>query len=65
MNSTFVGYEELSRSRRALSTEVDNILLDLLNNSSHPTKPHLLIAKLIERTSAKWNNFVSETVVGE
>ena len=32
MNSTFVGYEELSRSRRAfISTEADNILLDLLH----------------------------------
>ena len=34
-------------------------------SASHPAKPHLLIAKLIERTSAKWNNFVSETVIGE
>ena len=41
MNSAFVGYEELSRSRRVLSTEaegrVDNTLRDLLN-SSYPTK---------------------------
>ena len=45
MNSAFVGYEELSRSRRVLSTsaEVDNIPLDLLN-SSYPTQPHSLIA---------------------
>ena len=38
MNSAFVGNEELSRSRRVLSTEVDNTLLDLLN-SSYPTQP--------------------------
>ena len=36
MNSAFVGYEELSRSRRVLSTS-DNTLLNLLN-SSYPTK---------------------------
>ena len=44
MNSAFVGYEELSRSRRVLSTSADNTLLDLLN-SSYPTQPHSLIAK--------------------
>ena len=43
MNSAFVGYEELSRSRRVLSTSADNTLLDLLN-SSYPTQPHPLIA---------------------
>ena len=43
MNSAFVGYKELSRSRRVLSTS-DNTLLDLLN-SSYPTQPHSLIAK--------------------
>ena len=41
MNSAFVGYEELSRSRRLLS---DNTLLDLLN-SLFPTQPRSLIAK--------------------
>ena len=48
MNSAFVGYEELSRSRTVLpprsSASVDNTLLDLLN-SSYPTQPHSLIAK--------------------
>ena len=44
MNSAFVGYEELSRSRRVLSTSARNILLDLLN-SSYPTQPRSLIAK--------------------
>ena len=33
MNSAFVGYEELIRSRRGLSAEVDNTLRDLLNSS--------------------------------
>ena len=42
MNSAFVRYEHLSRSRRVLA-EVDNTLLDLLN-SSYPTQPHSLIA---------------------
>ena len=42
MNSAFVGYEELSRSRRVLSTSAFG--LDLLN-SSYPTKPHLLMTK--------------------
>ena len=43
MNSAFVGYEELSRSRRVLSTEaeVDNTLRDLLN-SSYPTKAEFI-----------------------
>ena len=31
MNSAFVGYEGLSRSRRVLSTEADNTLPNLLN----------------------------------
>ena len=44
MNSACVGYEELSRSRRVLSTSADNTFLDLLN-SSYPTQPHSLIAK--------------------
>ena len=43
MNSAFVGYKELSRSRRVLSTSAENTLLDLLN-SSYPTQPHSLIA---------------------
>ena len=30
MNSAFVGYEELSRPRRVLSTSTDNTLIDLL-----------------------------------
>ena len=48
MNSAFVGYEELSRCQRVLSTlvSVDNTFLDLLN-SSYPTQPHSLIAKYI------------------
>ena len=42
MNSAFVGNEELSRSRRVLSTEAeDNTLLDLLN-SSYPTKAEFI-----------------------
>ena len=43
MNSAFVGYEELSRSRRVVSTSasVDNTLLDLLN-SSYPTKAEFI-----------------------
>ena len=44
MSSAFVGYEELSRSRRALSAEVDNTpSVDLLN-SSYPIQPHSVIA---------------------
>ena len=43
MNSAFVGYEKLCRSRRALSTSADNTLLDL-HNSSYPTQPHSLTA---------------------
>ena len=50
MNSAFVGFEELSRSRRVLSTSAfglcDNTLLDLLN-SSYPTQPHSVIAKYL------------------
>ena len=41
MNSAFVGYKELSRYRRALSTGTE---LDL-HNSSYPTQPRSLIAK--------------------
>ena len=45
MNSAFVGYEELSRSRRVLA-KVDNTLRDLLT-SSYPSQPHSLIAIII------------------
>ena len=45
--SAFVGYEELSRSRRVLSAEVDNTLRDLLN-SLYPAQSHSLIANYIE-----------------
>ena len=41
MNSSLVGHEELSRSRRVLSTEADNTLLDLLN-CSYPTKAEFI-----------------------
>ena len=41
MNSVFVGYKELSRSRRVLSTSAENTLLDLLN-SSYPTKTEFI-----------------------
>ena len=41
MNSAFVGYEELSRSRRVLSTEADNTRLDLLN-FSYPKKAEFI-----------------------
>ena len=44
MNSAFVGYKELCRSRRVLSTKANNTLLNL-HNSSYPTQPHSLIAK--------------------
>ena len=40
MNSAFVGYEELSRSRR-VTASVDNTLLDLLN-SSYSTKAEFI-----------------------
>ena len=46
MNWAFVGYEELSRSRRVLSSEADNTLLDLLN-SSYPTKAQFIICFII------------------
>ena len=42
MNSAFIGYKGLSRSRRVLSTEAGNTLLNLLN-SSYPTQPHSLL----------------------
>ena len=48
MNSAFVGYEELCRSRRVLSTSADSTLLDL-HNSSYPTQPHSLIANMVKR----------------
>ena len=38
MNSALVGYEELSRFRRVLSTSAEML------NSSYPSRPHLLIA---------------------
>ena len=38
MNSAFVEYEELSRSRRVLSTSSEML------NSSYPSQPHSLIA---------------------
>ena len=43
MNSAFLGYEELSGSRRVLSTSapVDNTLLYLLN-SSYPKKAEFI-----------------------
>ena len=41
MNSAFVGYEELSSSRRVLSTTADNTRLNLLN-SSYPTKAEFI-----------------------
>ena len=46
MNWAFVGYEELSRSRRVLSASLDNTLLDLLN-SSYPTKAQFIICFII------------------
>ena len=45
MNSAFIGYEELSRSRRVLATSADNTLIDPLY-FSYPTQlPRSLIAK--------------------
>ena len=41
MNSAFVGYEELGRSRRVLSTSADNTLFDL-PNSLYPTKAEFI-----------------------
>ena len=38
MNSALVGYEELNRFRRVLSTSAEML------NSSYPSRPHLLIA---------------------
>ena len=51
MNSAFLGYEEVSRSRRVFNppwplASEDNTLLNLLN-SSYPTQPHSLIANII------------------
>ena len=43
LNSAFVGYEEICRSRRVLSAPVDITLLDL-QNPSYPTQPHSVIA---------------------
>ena len=42
MNSAFVGYKELSSSRRVLSSST--FVLDLLN-PSYPTQPRSLIGK--------------------
>ena len=50
MNSAFVGYEELSRSRRVLSTSADNTLLDLLN-SSYPTKAEFINCQVTQHRS--------------
>ena len=49
MNSAFVGYEELGRSWRVLSTSADNRHNTLLDrpNSSFPTQPHSLIPNYI------------------
>ena len=44
MNSAFVGYEELSKSRRVFST-----LLELLNSSCY-RKPNSLIANYADVT---------------
>ena len=44
MNLAFVGYKELCRSQRVLSTSPDNTLLNL-HISSYPTQPHSLTAK--------------------
>ena len=41
MNSTFVGYEELSGSRKGV---IHNTFLDPVINSSYPTQPHSLTA---------------------
>ena len=54
MNSAFVGYKELCRSRRVLSAEVDNIPLDL-HNSSYPTQPNSLIVNSTEISSLALN----------
>ena len=55
MNSAFEGYEELYRSRRVLSAEVDNTLRDLLN-SSYPTKAESLIALLVIQNNSSFEN---------
>ena len=55
MNSAFVGYEELYRSRRVLSAEVDNTLRDL-HNSSYPKKAESLIAFLFIQNSSSFEN---------
>ena len=49
MNSAFVGYEELGRSWRVLSTSADNRHNTLLDrpNSSFPTQPNSLIPNYI------------------
>ena len=44
MNSAFVVYEKLSRSRRVLPASAYGLDV-LINNSSYPTQPHSLIAK--------------------
>ena len=51
MNSAFVGYEKLCRSRRMLSTSA----LPDLHNSSYPTQPHSIIAK--------YNNIIPQNIL--
>ena len=57
MNSAFVGNEELSRSRRVLSTEAET-LFDLLN-SSYPTQPQSLIANYNRSATEGMNKYLS------
>ena len=59
MNSAFVGYEELSRSRMVLSTSasVDNTLLDLLN-SSYPTKAEFINCLLRQTASVNLHHVI-------
>ena len=50
MNLAFVGYKELRRSQRVLSTSTPSSIGLIhreaeLHNSSYPTQPHSLIAK--------------------
>ena len=58
MNSAFVGYEELGRSRRVLSASVDNTLLDL-PNSSYPTKAEFI--QLLHNSPGAWNKLTMVT----
>ena len=65
MNSAFVGYKELSRYRRVLSTGAE---LDL-HNSSYPTQPRSFIAKHLSDKfaycSAHKNSFLALRVIHE